>query len=310
MARIWLHLGMMKTGTSAMQEWFAEHRDALHAKGLQYITGGGNRTACGNIAEALAQGGAIADAKLGIIRDLLKSTLQEDVLISAEAFSQIGPEALRPLVTLLQGHELHFLIWLRRQDRFAEALYKQHVKWGGPIGDFQRFLSPAMLRLLDYPRMLEAWQTTFPDVTLHPYLYPEEDEGRPPDSIAAMCRALGREDLIPEDSTKIRANISPHAEMVALYNQIPKDQARALRRSNRQIMKEFGPRAAGRDDLFPEDLSRSLMQHFEASNLALKEKWFPERERLFAPLQPRDTSSATVDPEVIARFRQIFAKHK
>ncbi|MBD9526433.1 hypothetical protein IB235_06365 [Paracoccus sp. PAR01] len=37
MARIWLHIGMMKTGTSALQEWFATHEETLLAQRLLYV---------------------------------------------------------------------------------------------------------------------------------------------------------------------------------------------------------------------------------------------------------------------------------
>lgn len=290
MARVWLHIGMMKTGTTAMQEWCRNQAPALLAAGLLYVHAP-RRAASGHLVKALSgpqpgQGDAIA----ALARQLAAAPAP-DVLVSAESLAVRGPGFTRPLVAALAGHDLRILIWLRRQDRYAEALYKQVVKWRGGGPDPASFLR-GLAAQLDYAALLDQWQAAFPQAQLLPQVYEEPEAGAPTDSIAAMLGALGRPDLIPADSATIRRNRTPHAGLVARYHQAAPDEAEIMRRLNRQIMREFGEAAGGRDDLIPPEVAQALRTGHAASNAATCARWFPGRAALFADPLPASAPAA------------------
>lgn len=307
--RIWLHIGMLKTGTTAMQQWCAEYEDELRRQRLLYVRVRKHLPACGPMADALARRGPEGEKLVAKVLGQIDEAGDgvDDVLISSEAFSHHGPHSLAPLVEALRGHEIFILIWLRRQDRFAEALYKQAVKWSGRTGNIEEFTRPGRLRQLDYTAFLQAWRKAFPDVGLIPHIYAEASSGKKPDSVAALLTAIGRADLIPANSAEWRKNLSPKGELIAHYNTIPSERGQSLRKANRQVMDEFGEVAAGRGDMLPPELARALMDHYTESNRRLREEWFPERSELFPPDVEADRSGPTVDKAVLERFDGLFA---
>lgn len=309
MPRIWLHIGMLKTGTTAMQQWCAEHEAELQQKRLLYVRVRKNLPACGPLADALARRSPEGEKLVGqVLRQIEEAgSGVDDVLISSESFSGHGPQSLAPLVEALRGRETSILIWLRRQDRYLEALYKQSVKWNGRTGTVEDFARPERLRQLDYGAMLQVWHEAFPDARLVPQIYAEASSGVEPDSVAALLDAIGRPDLIPADSVEWRRNLSPAAELITHYNTIPSGKGQPLRKANRQVMDEFGEAAAGRGDLLSPDMARALMKHFAESNRRLCEEWFPDRPELFSPDVEGDRLNSSVDEAVLERFRSLFA---
>lgn len=306
MARIWLHIGMMKTGTTAMQEWFRAQAPMLAAQGLLYVHPP-RRAASGHLVKALAGPRPGHRDAIAALAQRLAGEAVPDVLISAESLASQGPDFLRPLVEALAGHDLRILIWLRRQDRYAEAHYKQMVKWTGTDLDLARHLR-GLEAQLDYATFLDRWQAAFPQARLLPQVY-EEPEAATPDSIAAMLTALGRPDLIPTDSAGIRTNRTPGADLVARYRRAKGTDGKTLRRINRQIMREFGAAAGGRGDLIPPETARALLDRHAASNAAVCARWFPGRAALFADPTPPDMAPDThPDPQpALLRLEALLA---
>lgn len=299
---------MHKTGTSAIQTWFADREDQLARQRLLYLRTNKRKPACGYLAAHLAKG----DAKgRHMLRDIKRQADDagadiDDVVISSESFSQLGPASLAPLIKAFKNHQLFILVWLRRQDRFAEAMFKQAVKWGGNSGDHVTYVKRSLLRHLDYDGMLRQWQNTFPDVTILPQIYEEPTGTRKPDSIGAMLSVIGRPDLIPSDSHSWRMNLSPVAGLISRYNKIARDKSAILQKANRQVMREFGENAAGRGDLLSPELAASIMEYCAESNRRLHSNWFPDRPVLFhadedGPIKPQGP-----DREIIDRFDQVF----
>ncbi len=303
MARVWLHIGMMKTGTTAMQEWCTAQAPMLLAAGVLYVHPP-RRAASGHLVKALSGPAPGKGDAIAALAAQLAETPAADVLISAESLASRGPGFLRPLVDALAGHDLRILIWLRRQDRYAEALYKQVVKWNGADLDLTGFLR-GLEGQLDYAGFLDRWQAAFPQARLLPQVYEEPESGAAPDSIAAMLTVIGRPDLIPQDSADLRRNRSPHAGLVARYRGIAGTDGAVLRRINRQIMREMGEAASGRGDLIPPDVAAALRDRYAAANAATCARWFPGRKALFADPLPAE---AAPDPQAaLHRLEALLA---
>lgn len=309
MARIWLHIGLHKTGTSAMQNWCAEHADILLRERVLYMQMRKNLPACGLLAAALIRKSPEGPELVNhVIRQIDEHQgAVDDVIISSEDFSYFGPDSIALLMEQLRGHDIIMLIWLRRQDRFAEAMYKQTVKWNGKIKPIEEFIAGSWARCMDYNHLLEVWQTAFPYMSIKPQIYAEPGLNTKPDSVAAILTAIGREDIIPADSADYRMNLSPRRDLILHYSGISTDKAKALRQANRQIMKEYGDAASGRGDFLSAEMAAALMQHHAASNAEVARRWFPERTELF-PSEKNALQPEQIDAEILTRFNQIFAK--
>lgn len=309
MARIWLHIGLHKTGTSALQSWCAEHADDLLEERILYVRLRKHLPACGMLAAAL-----IRKLPEGpeLVNDVLRQIEEhgshvDDVVISSEDFSYFGPASIAPLVDKLTSHDVRMLVWLRRQDRYAEAMYKQTAKWNGKIRPIEAFITGTLARHMDYESLLQVWQQAFSPMTIRPQIYTETTTGTHPDSVAAFLTAIDRQDLIPSDSAAYRRNLSPSSDLIARYAEVSSDHGKALRQANRQLMSEFGDGASRRGDILSPEAATALMARYAASNARLAQNWFPEQAELF----PADIAAEDVEPinaSILERFEQIFAK--
>ena len=101
--RVWLHIGLRKTGTTAMQNWCLRNADRLREHGLLYLRPSDKFPTCGPLARALARRSTDA---LGMI-ETLKARVPagvSDILISSEDFADLAPARMQPLIKAFDGH--------------------------------------------------------------------------------------------------------------------------------------------------------------------------------------------------------------
>ncbi|TGN60973.1 hypothetical protein E4L95_10265 [Paracoccus liaowanqingii] len=308
MQTLWLHIGMQKTGTSAVQTWMARNEARLFDAGLLYVRPRKGLPASGALAAALNRDPPEAQRLIAELLDRVRKAgpALTDILVSSEDFSVSPPQVAAPLLDAFAGCRIRILVWLRRQDLFAEALTKQWIKWNGnQAQDPALLMRKVVAPLLDYDRMLQAWSDAFPQAVILPQIYAEDLPGQPPpDSIAALLRAMGRDPLIPSDSPGHRANVSPQAALLQHYRTL--DDPVRVRQANRRLMAQGPDRFAGRGDLFsPADRQRILDNH-AASNARLRARWFPDRALLFDPRDPAPHPGHASGEAAVAAFRAIY----
>ena len=129
-----LHVGTWKTGTKALQKFFALNRQELERQGIQYpLTAGapymegGNRTYQNRVATS---GGADRRQRLKALADEVHASTCDTCLVSHENICNLPQSELLEFVACLSGCEFKIVLYLRRQDSYAESLYNQHVKAG------------------------------------------------------------------------------------------------------------------------------------------------------------------------------------
>lgn len=309
MRRVWLHIGMQKTGTSAAQSWMTENAASLHTKGLLYLRPKKNLPASGALVDALVRKPEKAAALISAMLRQLENCEPDvtDALISSEDFSAFPASAFLPLMAALADQDVRVLVWLRRQDMFAESLVKQWIKWNGHVAaNRAAVLRQAVWPLLNYHQMLDDWARTFPSATIVPYVYEEPSDGHPqPDSIAAVLHAVGFPHLTPEWSESYRRNVSPCAQLVEHYQTI--HDHKRLREANREFMRLHPDTFSGRGDLFSDDERRQILDYWAESNEELRQRWFPNRRMLFQPFAPSVPSAMGSEHEAVNSFRKVFA---
>lgn len=141
MGTVYLHIGIYKTGSSALQVFFAQNADALLAQGLTYPSSasvsGAKRglITSGNgapLALALKPGGDedTRDRELAWFEDVLKRSATPDILLSSEIFSELPAGAFETLADICRKHgrQLKIIAFVRDQASYLESLYIQHVK--------------------------------------------------------------------------------------------------------------------------------------------------------------------------------------
>ena len=144
MARIFLHIGTEKTGTTTLQAFLTANEAALARSGLTLSFGSSRpyfeRMAHGPLAACLMAERAefISDGKhqpAEFVLDMLRRDIDRggrDVILSCEQFSSriTSAASLRRLVDALADHDVTVVCYLRRQDELAIAAYTTAVRSG------------------------------------------------------------------------------------------------------------------------------------------------------------------------------------
>jgi len=142
-----LHLGMPKTGSSALQVFLARNRDALLGRGVDYLPigefalGVKGRITAGNGA-FLARTLLAADSPARLAEpERYRAEFKEAVarstarigVVSSELFIDARREEIEPLILWLKerGISAKALYYIRRHDQFLASAYMQQVKRHG-----------------------------------------------------------------------------------------------------------------------------------------------------------------------------------
>jgi hypothetical protein len=173
---LYLHIGMGKTGTSALQDFFTLNRSALQKYGIMYP----------HQQEAPAQhrlAQSLLTHKHHIwwypkdlrpYREEWKSVLgslnSETVLISSELFSGCQLSHIHRIRNLFPESTIKVIVYLRRQDTMFESAYNQAVKATGLKLDHNEFINRRRKRM-EYYRIINLWSDVMgrENIIVRPY---------------------------------------------------------------------------------------------------------------------------------------------
>ena len=147
---VFLHIGVFKTGSSALQVFFAKNQQTLAKHGLEYPSLNGLDLAkrglvtSGNaafVARSLFDKNtrlSVADPNgeyLATFQKSLQQSTAPNALFSSEFFSSVPPAGFAKLkeVAEREGFDLKVLAFVREQSSYLESLYIQRVKRGGAM---------------------------------------------------------------------------------------------------------------------------------------------------------------------------------
>ena len=137
MARLIVHCGLHKTGTTALQDFLAAQADALRARGVLYPKTGRPAGLNGhhNLSWQLSRDRRY-DPRYGTLDTLLAEIAGFDgtVVVSSEDFESLlaDPRHFSPLTTraAAAGWQVELVVYLRDPLRYLESVYLEHIKHG------------------------------------------------------------------------------------------------------------------------------------------------------------------------------------
>ncbi|MBD5476929.1 MAG: hypothetical protein HDR17_13285 [Lachnospiraceae bacterium] len=143
-----IHIGIPKTGTTALQNFLLQNDDKLQKYGWSYPILSEDKTQ--DMSDIESSGNAFYIYKDSISMGnkqvweegmdvVLKHLKNKNVIISAEGISVDGIEQF---ITGARGkyENVKVVVYLRRQDREIESLYNQHIKNGREHGTFDEYV--------------------------------------------------------------------------------------------------------------------------------------------------------------------------
>ncbi len=284
--KFYLHIGWHKTGSTAIQKFLWENRRSLLDRfGVLYPETGiftvAHHLVAWSLQEPLTNPWALSidfhekaeDLFSGIFHEA-KTTGASTILISSEEF--VSKCSLDRLTQLLSGHEVHVIVYIRRQDLAAESYYGQKVRqFESRISlELEQFISN-MGRWLDYTVMVDAWERAIPGVVMEPRVY---DLSKFPQGnvVTDFLTAIGLDMSVvaASNDSDVNASLDPlsiralarinatyqlnkktHEEVVTLFQEIHADED------------------ALQTGIFDSKARIAYLKQFESSNEALFRRW-------------------------------------
>ena len=316
---LWLHIGMPKTGTTALQGYLHAQPGFLEDHGIRYmITGrdrgtGTARLICHNaMAIQMSRGwqSAPEDEPEAFAAEYATHAAQHCILSSEMFFGRDLTPMQARFLNRVEG-PVKVILYLRRFDDFIEADYKQRAKNGLPTGGADRFIAQRLAQIesdpdyMDFGALFERIKTQVPAAEIHPRLYlRDEMAGRNviPDFLSAMG-------VPPEAVTLpgVAANRSLSrlaSEALGLFDERGAGyDKKARRRLGRLLQQSEDPRLfASADVLMPGERAR-INETLEARNAAMRTAFFPGREVLFPPRTDLPEHPPRGHPGELAEFQ-------
>jgi hypothetical protein len=176
MAKIFIHIGSPKTGTSTLQSILSKNHKSLLNQGVLYpkdLCNGDAQhlLACDLIEKNKKQkmpdfwyGNKNRGAAWPSLLDEMKrnSGKIDKVIISSELFFSLNGAPLEDIRNLLNGHEIKVISYLRRQDQLYSSFYNQDVKGARQWErNAYEFYNTHQLFKKSYLEVLGAWASVF-----------------------------------------------------------------------------------------------------------------------------------------------------
>ena len=250
--RLYIHVGLQKTGTSYLQGAMAQNRELLAGRGLDLVPPTKRETfELMLLVRDRYQPDKDPDTVPGAL-DRLRRTLADarghTALISQESLAACRPAQIERLLSACTDREVHVVASVRDLGRQLPSSWQQEIKAGKTerYGHYLRRLRAAQESgsvahpwiHLDPPAVLARWAEHVPADRIHVVTVPQRG-GSPTLLLERFCAALGVDpsDFEPEDSPVNTSLGRVQAEVLRRVNaELPEEMRR------RQVYGDHGKR--------------------------------------------------------------------
>ena len=230
--KLYLHIGMNKAGSSAIQRTLAARESVLWSAGLLYPRAGRSGSQAHHLIShvlGFSQGKPPSVRSRSELENLAPKLAAEctarnchTVLVSSEVFTNRGDIA--QVREFLAGWDVQIVVYLRRHDHWWASCYSQGVRmtpnppW--PLG-FDGYIAWQRTRRHkgDYRKLLEDWGAVFGEENL--LVRPYEREQNQPSIVADLLQTIGFPGLTDTIGSEVSAfNVSLGEREIALIDAI------------------------------------------------------------------------------------------
>ncbi|WP_271912223.1 hypothetical protein [Vreelandella alkaliphila] len=281
-----LHIGMNKTGTTALQSYLMRSSDLLARQGVLYPRTGLIGAAHYGISATLGFCNSSAPKEwitsLKKIRRGLESEITshtKQVIFSSEDFLLNKP--FNKLKEFLEGYPVKIVVYLRRHDYWWLSGYAQAVKmkylppWQrGPYG-FINFQRKKNVRYGDYRHLVDRWAEAFghENIIVRPY----EQEQNLPSLACDFLTAVGHKALLKHlPVMEHRDNVSLPARTIQLLDIFQRVEADVTTRmALLEMAKQIAPGNADTDviDMVKPEFRAKLIDENQESYRYIAQKY-------------------------------------
>jgi len=275
---LYLHIGSPKTGTTAIQGFLQANTDVLGDSGVNYVQAGRTNIAHNSMVSAFKKGKG--DKVCAAIANEVAASNARVHVMSSEMFFRPGtagalgagfPDDLRAITKVV--------CYIRRQDKYLEALYKQLVKNGRTKPDAMQF-HDRRLESLAYSRTLDAYAQVFGarNMIVRPF---ERRQIATGDVVDDFIQHTGIEivgDVAQVDPATNKTLSAPVSEMLGMLKQQTDLNTRDL---IRVLIRQNDAGAVMSDDVYDLPTRRAIFAHHGADNDRVRDTYCRDLDTLF-----------------------------
>jgi len=291
MTKVTLHIGTPKTGTTAIQSALAGGVDLLREHNVHYLEAGRSRNAHNPLAISIRSGQPEETCQM-VQSEMGRLPKGAKAIISSEMLSLLPAQkvaAAMPFLTELEGQ---IIIYLRRQDRYVEAFYKQKLKNGRISIPFDEFLTDRRSKeLTDYVAILEDWAANFPNARIEPCLY-EREKLIEQDAVKDFLHRASLPQSLADGGSKER-NHSPSKNIADLLLLLRQNYSgKEVRTFYKQLKQLDLAGFSASNDLMSPSQARAFLKTFDTENEKLRLRYFADQPELFSKPSKRTNEDA------------------
>jgi len=164
MKKIYLHIGLHKTGSTSLQSFLCQNKDSLLRNGyLHPHQGLSAAKRCHHNLAWQATSDHRFDQSLGSFQSLrneIELSSADKVIISSEDFSRAQLNEIKYIRSELNSYNIKIVVYIKRQDLRVQSVYSQLVKNGFYFKSIDDFIDSAKSKF-DYYSLLQPWQNIF-----------------------------------------------------------------------------------------------------------------------------------------------------
>lgn len=291
---LFLHIGMPKTGTTALQNFLRVNTGGLSDLGLHYMTAGRSRPGGkGNLPIShnrvvfdIAQGGQGQDTIRADIAAEYEANCADVCLVSSEMLYTTNPADYAPLFSEIAPGDMCITFFCRSYDGFFEADYKQRSKNGKAPQGTTAFVRQRLDQIhadpnaFNFSGKVAQLRSAFPAVKIVPRIYDRSTlvGGNVIDDFFDLIGLPMPEGAVRPDGANSSLSRAGSDAFGILTRLVGKKMVRRLRR-------DFPPHPVmqRRNDVLEPEERAELNAVLADSDAAFLAEFFPQRATLFAP---------------------------
>ena len=267
--RVFLHIGMNKTGTSAIQSWLSMHARELAREGALYPQSGCEGGVHYGLSRALGfshrrRAPPPPREELGAaLREEIGASGAHTVILSSEDFVLRGD--VGAVREFLQAWDARIVVYLRRHDHWWLSVYNQAVRmvarppWESGLAGYLRYCRTRRNPPGRYRALVDRWAECFGNDRI--LLRPCEDAQNPEGVVADFVRTVGLPALATSAAASTgRANASLGLEALHLVDMLQRADIEPALRKRLVDRVVAGGRAEEPAQLMPPRLRRRVIE--------------------------------------------------
>lgn len=326
---LWIHIGMPKTGSTALQGYLHSNAAFLAKHNIRYMATGRDRGTgrvrliCQNaMAIAMSRGWSDAPTTEAFVQEYQTHAAQHCILSSEMFFGRdLSPLYDRYLAAI--PTPVKFVVYIRRFDDFIEADYKQRAKNGMRTRGVDAFVANRLTQIesdpdyMNFSAILDRIRAQVPTAEIVPRLYLREEMAGN-DVISDFLSLMDvpvHEVVLPEGAankslSRVASEALGHFDGGAGFDK------KARRRLGRVLQQSGDPRLFGQGDVLTPDERKLINNTLETRNAVFRAAYFPDRERLFTPrtgtahgVQRGDPSEKQDYEYAVKKLHELAEKH-